>query len=708
MKKTYLFIIMMMMSLHVAAFDDNDYKKYCQEVKQQIWSMDLPQFKTRKAPEKYKKESAVILAKYEDYSIDQKRKLNLVSSTGVSKDIISVHFIRNMVLIQDQAALKEYSEFEYQTYQRKFYNDFGRDDHRNVLGVRVIKPDGSIHEVSSDDYTDAGDKKTKEKKAKLAVPDLKVGDIIDFFLYNANKVKEENVDPEPFPFIFNHPVLDYKVHCSIDPKFNIRYRTLNGAPEFKDSKDGDGNILLDLEQKNLDKVEPDYAFSRIEQAPMILLYAVTSAAYGGQTRNTREKGLFANPPAEKSQEDAWYQCKGYYFMGFHPAIKEAIKKCKTMDSEEEKADYLYKLVLTITMAKREYQVNPGEFNDYFEALLKKAGIKEVDHIITTDCMSEKLDQLMDPGNVTVVLRLKSGRMYFPITALNTGVKDIPEMFQGRQAKATSAQKKMKDGPFEDLTFAESKAADNVESTECKLTIDGTNLNVERTMTFTGVEKEGKVATYSTSEEIAKNWGKAYDITSLSDLFSGKNAIAEADELEEAVKKKVEEQFKNEIKAYHDKEPIAITSKKVLSFGEDEKPYSYQVAYQEDGMVKKAGPNLLVSIGKMMGQQAHIEGRERSREFDVIRPSANTLHYQITLNIPAGYNVPAESLKKLNSKVDNVAGSFITSAQVKGKELIVNIDKVYKHRKEALANWPLLLKVLDAAYDFTSMQVVLKK
>ena len=79
-------------------------------------------------------------------------------------------------------------------------------------------------------------------------------------------------------------------------------------------------------------------------------------------------------------------------------------------------------------------------------------------------------------------------------------------------------------------------------------------------------------------------------------------------MQSRIKKDIPENFAKEIKAYHDKAPVKINGTKVLNFGENNLPFSYTVDYQMDGLVKKAGRNIVVSVGQLFGQQTHIEGK----------------------------------------------------------------------------------------------------
>ena len=154
--------------------------------------------------------------------------------------------------------------------------------------------------------------------------------------------------------------------------------------------------------------------------------------------------------------------------------------------------------------------------------------------------------------------------------------------------------------------------------------------------------------------------------------------------------------------------MKINATTVNSCGENNKPFAYTTDYQMDGLVKKAGRNLVVSVGQLFGQQVHIEGRDRQRDTDVNYDYPSTLAITVRLDIPSDYVVSAESLRKLNNNVDNEAMSFNTKADVDNDKLIITFQKVYKQQRVPAAGWSQLLGVLDRAYEFTSRQIVLKK
>ena len=123
--------------------------------------------------------------------------------------------------------------------------------------------------------------------------------------------------------------------------------------------------------------------------------------------------------------------------------------------------------------------------------------------------------------------------------------------------------------------------------------------------------------YTSAEQMAQAWGADYGVTKFAQLYDKGLNVADqrAAERAEQDKKSIADNFSEEIKGYHDRAAVKVNDTKVLSCGEKDKPFTYLVDYQMDGLVKKAGRNLVVSVGQLVGQQVHIEGAERQRNVD---------------------------------------------------------------------------------------------
>lgn len=159
------------------ADDKEKYKLFAEETRKEVWALELPEFTSTAVPEKYKDESAVILAAHSRLEVTKKTRFNVGAFLGgfhyIDREVNCRDLYRMLVQINDKAALKEFSEFDYKAEIRK--KEWRYDEnYQQVLGVRIIKPDGTVNEVSTDEYmtaTEAG--KTGNNVRNLPYPDWK-------------------------------------------------------------------------------------------------------------------------------------------------------------------------------------------------------------------------------------------------------------------------------------------------------------------------------------------------------------------------------------------------------------------------------------------------------------------------------------------------------------------------------------------------------
>lgn len=158
---TTLFLLIIITLQAQAAYDYSQYKDYVAEVKKEVWGKDLPQFDNLNVPAKYKNESAIIMACYEELNVDYIDNLNFLYKVANIRGGKGTHIKRYLVKINDKAALEKFSTFDYRSYSREVNYGMGYNDYLTVIGVKVIKPDGTIKEVSYDEYQDAHEGKKR-------------------------------------------------------------------------------------------------------------------------------------------------------------------------------------------------------------------------------------------------------------------------------------------------------------------------------------------------------------------------------------------------------------------------------------------------------------------------------------------------------------------------------------------------------------------
>ena len=141
---------------------------------------------------------------------------------------------------------------------------------------------------------------------------------------------------------------------------------------------------------------------------------------------------------------------------------------------------------------------------------------------------------------------------------------------------------------------------------------------------------------------------------------------------------------------------------------DSSNFVYHVDYVMDGMVKRAGNNYLLSVGKLIGSSLKLEGKDRERIDDVWRNMAFVDEWNIEIPLPQGYKVSAEALKKIETSVANECGEFTVKATAGNESVKVYVRKCFAHRVEPVSNWSKLLALVDACSAFADKQMVIAK
>lgn len=735
MKKALLTAAALLIGALFARADKaEDYRRFADTIRSEVYAMELPAFKVKEIPEKYRKESSVIKAVYEE--IDAKKKTGFGRKSGTlltftrKAQVQGSHLTRMLIHINDKAALEKYSELDFDTDRKKKYWD-GYEKKRHAMGVRLIKPDGRIVDIDTSEFVEVEEGKKGEKKSrKLAIPGLEVGDDIDMFFYTESRL--QNVHPDPVKFVLRDdaPIMNYRIQCVVDDNLSTNYRTLNGAPDFKVSRDEDKNYVLELEATDIPK-EPRLWYDPDQQSPTVKMYIFNRRNSDDFTpKSARKDGFHANPDAATIQEDRWDAWN--WWMDTHPVtnsmpkeyVRDGKKLVQSIKSQlkdgkitaQQAADYLYNTLCYIYIAKRgklEHDWFVIQLND--DMLSAKVPVATG---ITTSNYNEPLDRLINLDNSLGFIKVDGGdkpRYYLPPVSGIRAPSEIAPSLQGRKALMWRKSKERKKNPVKASDYFDlpmSSADDNRNVTTIDATIDGTALDIKRVESYTGSTKSG--AAYSVlSEEDANEGYKAYlNRYGLSvDIKENKKEAADRQERYADGRIEQKEDFKKEIKAYHNADASKFTDGKVNQLGIDpEAPeLIYTVNYTMDNLVKRAGKNLILSAGKLLSGQIEALPSDRVRSDDVMMQVPREYVTRVNLTVPAGYKVSRRSLDALATSVSNEAGSFtVTASTPSADSVTLEITKRYSKAELPAAAWNDLLKILDAANSWQSATLVLER
>lgn len=703
-------LLVQLLTLSVNADEKADYLKLAQKVRQEVWSSTPADFQKRTVPDRYKNASAVILSYYRELSTDYYRKAtaDLVLNLRLTRQIDCTDMERMLIQINDKKALKDYSEFTFKTKSRKWTWGYHHKT-QTVLGIRVIKKNGNVQEVSLDDYVDVKEgKNDKDLSQKIAVPGLEVGDCIDVFSLDQIDTQEQQLDPFYFVLRQDEPVLYTKVHCVLDQSLATVYRTMNGAPDFTQTTDKDKNAVLDMVMDKPVDAESSIWYNSLEQSPFIEMYITpTKAKVAVVEKAMRQKGVRVNPDVTPILQDDWKLLKSYVSKGgYSPAglpstYKSVFKSAKKEGmSAEEKADRIYSF---------EY-VSGGASQRVFNTVanyLRKLGV-EIEMGITTPFGALPVDKLINYNSTSWFFRLKGTDVYYFPGTYPKVASEIPYIYQGRKAYMQDSE--------EQITIPVSQAEDNKSVNDMVVKLDGTKLDISRKVTYSGEQKmygQSLVSPDNTlfgSSQLEAYWRYLkYDDKDPYSCYTKKES-AELKGAFNEYRKNAIDPFKAEISSYHDGDPVQVGGYGVDCVGirRDSSNFVYHVDYVMDGMVKRVGNNYLLSVGKLIGSSLKLEGKDRERIDDVWRKMAFVDEWNIEIPLPQGYKVSAEALKKIETSVANECGEFTVKATAGNESVKVYVRKCFAHRVEPVSNWSKLLALVDACSAFTDKQMVIAK
>lgn len=723
----------------VSEKDNEVYKETAAKLRSEIWGNELPNLKDYTIPEKYKGYSKVILANQRTLSVGDA----IASKNALTRFLDVEH---KLIKLNDALAVKAYSEFSL-TQLEKTASIFYGYKYSKFLGVRIIKPDGKLQEVKSDEMVFTKDEKY-ERKAKLAIPDLLPGDVLDYYV-----ATELKIDPKlirTFPFLFDFydaaPVLHQTLHCSIGKKFATEYRCYNGAPEFKTSKDAEDNAVFDLATDSTFLVGKNAIWvAPFRQAPFIELNVVRGDAvpYTPFTRRT-PGDIIKDQDPEKIVRDAVIDLSfmkkevldmGYFTMRKSSDLIEAYYSALVKggrlqeDSAAAELYYMFRFDFLFghmfqTNAERLANFTKGDFNSFAYCFLmseyfKRHGMK-AEIALATSNHDVKMDQLMDKRDLLAMCNVSGAHdKMFGATSLYSPAFYVPAILENIPDAVAVDTK----GDYDTymatkftqrrLPTPQSHCEDNVHKEVLSVMPDPEHdgVRVARTTSLTGHFRNSIQKELLLVEDFYD-----YERTFFGDKRSLEQRIdevkpANGEELKAAfaaARVGQKESFLNEAKEWFNEEITDQQNLTIMSLGvrHTDPAFEYGSTFRVNGLLKHAGNNYLLEVGKLIGSVPEVRDAERDRMLDVYAPFAYRYKTELNIRVPEGYTI--DGLEALNKMVKTDAGIFIVSAKLDGSIVNLDIENKLNSSYYPAKDWPKVLSILDAKSGWAGSKLLLRK
>ncbi len=716
MKKT-LTLFLLFMVLMLSAQEKAEIKNF-------FWGQSDEYKNANTTPDKWKKESAVIINKFLFYDYHK-----------FGKSVTYTAAIRKRIKLLDAVAVKEFSEF---SFKDKFYSDrgFSLKKGTNTIGVKIVKPSGK--EIEIDVEKEA---KKVDEETKLAIANLEVGDIIDYYYYSIEPFKSTyqfGFDPEERTLGDVYPIMNFKLNFQTENDFFVNFSSYNGAPDLKEiATNKGGERKYELIAKDLEKNDFPRWFDPLVELPCFKFQVYF--ARSGKFESLANAFLSQKERDVKktvSKEDIL----DYYYDKFRPTgeleyINKFLKD-KTYASDEEKVREVYYFTrhkyftqyIEASVVREsgfmyfpfDLYDNPIFFNteeafiNHFMGFLKKNKI-DYDIIIATNRYNGSIEDLLIQRNVSVLLRVNTPTpIYLEYFTPFSSADQFNYYLENTKAFALQVSRGRRVVDAENAALPSSTAKDNLSKivTSFSFSEDLVSLMIKRESSFFGHFKDsqqrGKLNFY---DYVYEDYSK-YDTKPFIDRIKSKKERAQVDSKYQALISSMKEKQKEELKKNVSEEfgflieDVSFKVKNTGRFGKNV-PFVYEEEFTiKDQLVKKAGQNFLVDIGMLITSQVEIEKSELNRKNNVYTGFPKSFENEIVFDIPTGYSV--SGLEKLNKNIENSAGKFISTANLNGNKIVIKTLKEYSNYFEPNKNWEKMVQFLDAAYQFTQEKILLKK
>jgi hypothetical protein len=715
------------------------------------------EFKLTAVPEKWKNESAVIIGMKEEY-LFKRQVLKGRNTAGVSIK----EYVHKRIKLQDKNAVEKFSTFYYVT--------MGSD---GKAEYKIIKPDGKSVNIDMKTAIEEEQEvpeiykpiyfKLKVKSMKIAIPDLEIGDIIDYTVNSTLDwdMKTEGINFTPFIFSLSnsYPTLYQQYRFTMANGMKVKYRSYNGAPNLKfDSKasvygeretylsyyflDKDreksdderwsyelrntpsvkfrvvfldfdaedrtlGEATVDRSGLDYEKVYKSYAGAAMYNTPVV----TSLVAYTTQYINKKKEDGILKTDTDIAKET--YYClrkvflEMYYKGPVHSDLekyftgKKLYKKILKAEAKEEKKEE----------KEDEIRMNAVTFCTAFRSALKTQGIESELFVYVPRKLGTWRDAIF-MEELDFVMRIKiKDKAYFLEAINNFDAFGTPYSYL-ESAEGLSIRYDEPDSYFK-VNAPATPASANLSRQEFSVNFTDAMdiIQVERTSSCTGTQKADVIGKANLDREyLNKDFEKYY----AEPLTKGKKTDAapvnkkyEYADKEDQVKER-KDLFEKLVKD-DDLDIDKYNDFELLQDGRsgDSAMLKFKEKFSLKKLISKAGRNYIFEAGKLIGGQLKLEpGELKERKTDIWISTAITIENMITVNMPEGYTV--DGLQDLNMSIDNPSGSFISATAVSGNKLLITTKKVYKNSFDKKEAWPNYIAFLEPAYKLSQAKIVLKK
>lgn len=728
MKKTLLLITTLLFcatAIFAQNIIDEDFLDVIEKNASPLWQQAPPQFSSNSTPEKYNKESAVIIGFKRELSIDKKSKAGFL--TRGERSLIFYENIRFKIKLNDKNAVNAFTEFYFRYsdkedgFSAKIYKNNGVTSNVNLSDAVRVESSSNVPEFFKsffDQEVGGGN-----RYYKVAIPDLEPGDVLEYVTITKSKLDVSGNGVVQFSPQYElcskkYPILFNQIAIETDEKSFFKALSKNGAPEFKKETAANSEffryVFTDADRPTEKDINFINAYRQQPFTKFQVIYANKEDVKGVLigAKGEIKKGFTKEELAKRAWDD--YAKTGDYYLGgasiqaYVNSIWNDLKKLGAKDwTEKEYIKNVYYRLRNMVIFRDNISDQAAAY--LFGSLLFQRDIKS-DLIITVSNSIGELKDVLFDNEIRYVTRV--GKDYYYNFTDHSNPGELVESLLGSEGYIIQEpEKKTGNQSIQPVKLPDAGADQNTALYEINATLnaDLNTLTVSRTSTYKGISKNRNIAdalsytTYMFSDY--KNYG-------------GNNPTDGMREREEEEYNKMlrtlKERYTEEKPKFVKQELQNEFGKKVtyknFSIGSDGRTLKtpelkFTEEFELQGMVRRAGKKLLINIPGLVGSQLQFKKEERTRNTDIDVSYARALGWKINFKIPDGYTL--EGLPELATSINNEIGNYSCTATQENGTAVIEIRKIYKQATFSKTKWNDMLAFVDAAFNTSFKNILLK-
>jgi len=707
---------------------------------ERIYGEDDNDFDVMTANGKWADAAAVILCEKMHISIQ-------TYSFKVGKPVEINGIVRRRVLIQNKSNLEDFTQYYFQKGE--------------TVGLKVVKPNGAEKEV---DLSDAIEVKSevpsfykrryiKSSYFKIAIPDLEVGDILEY--YNIFRYDDSPMVNYEGLFCQEYPILKMELTFDLSKIGRAYFNTFNTENKFQITEGGGKNkkgkdkknvnrlriVEHDIEARPEDRFLNGYAYLPYFK---LCVYSNTDLfpflEKGDKLQNTFSLSdnsilnLFdgATKQQVKSLEKTIEKDMGVKEREFLP--EAFFYSCRYLWNGTSSPNYyLNQVAVNNVDADALFSSSVNElssefFISHFSKYLERNKF-EHDFIVVVPNSIGNIENVMSPGSAYYGIYVKEIDQIF--WAINNHRNDyerplaLAEGGNGYRYKVYGPIgkkiKKIKDPIPENFVLPAIQSNQAGEASYLNVIVNDSlqNICITDSTIVKGVFKEYNYSflpkfqrfIYSDYLDMYEN----KEVENARYFLFGKGLFSPIKyrpvnfQLKEKSKNIQKETFENDIKSSFATEKIELLDYEIIETGRTfhQNNMIVKSEFVLEDFLNKAGPNYILDAGKLIGGQRNLTDEEKEqRERDADLGFSKQFENHIQINIPEGYSV--KGYDQFNVEVNNDYIHFISTAELEGQQLKIYTMKDYKNAIVPIDGWKDLVEGLEAAYNLSQKKLILSK